>query len=233
MSERLRVYIGWDERQVEAEAYNVAASSAREFGCQVIQLREDVLRSWGVLTRPLDRRGSMWDLNSSAPQSTSFAITRFAVPLLAHDGWALFADGDVVFLSDPHPILDLRDPSKAVMVVKHAAMQLAGTKMDGQQQTSYHRKLWSSVCFYNCGHPANRRLNLTMLNQWPGRELHAFNWLADDEIGELDARWNWLVGIVPKPVDPVIAHFTNGTPNMPGHEDDEHAEIWLQRASER
>ncbi len=47
---------------------------------------------------------------------------------------------------------------------------------------NYPRKLWSSVMLWNCEHPANRRLNLQMLNQWPGRDLHAFRWLADGPV---------------------------------------------------
>lgn len=228
--EALRVYIGHDSR--EQAAYDVAANSAREFGCQVTPIYEDRLRASGILTRPLDRRGGMWDFNSNAPQSTDFAISRFAAPLLAHDGWVLGCDCDVVVLSDPHPILELCNPSKAVLVVKHQLMPSAKTKMVDQPQTVYPRKNWSSVILWNCDHEANRRLNLQMLNQWPGRDLHAFKWLHDSEIGELPPRWNWLVGLEPKPQDPVIAHFTEGGPWLENWEARDTDEIWL-RASER
>lgn len=224
----MRVYIGVDDRLTPA--YEVAARTAESFGCQVIPLRESTLRLSGILTRPMDRRGGMYDLNSGASQSTEFAIARFAVPLLAHSGWVMCVDSDVVFLRDPHE-LEL-DDDYAVMVVKHPPMHVVGTKMDNQLQTSYDRKLWSSVVMWNCDHPANRRLNLQMLNQWPGRDLHAFRWLADSEIGSLPAEWNWLVTLQPKPDLPALAHFTVGTPDMPGHEHSEHADIW-RNASQR
>lgn len=224
----LRVYIGHDAR--EQAAFDVAAKTARSFDCDVFPVYEDRLRLAGLLTRPLDRRGQMWDFNSSAPQSTNFAISRFFVPLLAHSGWCLAVDCDVVFLQDPHELLKFADEDKAVLVVKHAPLRATGTKMDGQVQTAYERKNWSSVALWNCSHPANRRLNLTTLNQWPGRDLHAFKWLADSEIGELPPEANWLVGVTPKPARPIISHFTEGGPWIPTWTPKEHDEIWLAHA---
>jgi hypothetical protein len=221
----MRVYIGWDAR--EQAAFDVAAATAMSFGCMVIPLYEERLRVAGMLSRPVDRRGQYWDLNSNAPQATEFANARFWVPLLAHSGWVLFMDGDTVTLRNPGELKKVMDPRYAVMVVKHMPISFGGpVKMDGQVQTIYPRKLWSSVMLYNCDHPANRRLNLQMLNSWPGRDLHAFKWLADDEIGELSPEWNWLVGLQPKPLDPAIVHYTLGTPDMPGLGDSMHADIW-------
>lgn len=225
----LRVYIGYDERQ--ETAWKVASKTALSFGCTVIPLYEQRLRELGLLTRPLHRQkvdGSvrMFDLNSSAYQSTDFAIARFFVPMLAHDGWALFVDSDVVLMDDPRQLLWNADPNKAVYVVKHPILDSSGQKMDGQEQAPYYRKNWSSVTLFNAGHKSNRRLNLTTLNMWPGRDLHAFAWLHDSEIGSLDPEWNWLVGIQEKPEFPKIAHFTEGVPDMPGYENSQHAEIW-------
>lgn len=224
----MRIYLGHDSR--EQAAYDVARYTAESFGSTVTPIYEDQLRAQGLLTRPLDRRGGMYDLNSNAPQSTEFAISRFFVPLLAHTGWVLFADCDVVFLRNPDELWMLADPDKAVMVVKHPPLNATGMKMDGQPQTRYARKNWSSVMFFNCDHPANKRLNLTTLNQWPGRDLHAFGWLADSEIGELPEDWNWLVGVREKPDDPAIAHFTMGGPWFADWERQPHDEIWLEAA---
>jgi len=226
----LRIYIGVDSR--EMDAYAVAEKTARAFGCETYPVREEVLRYYGLLTRPTDRRGGIWDLHSNAPASTEFAISRFFVPLLAHSGTCLAVDCDVVFMQDPSLLLQFVDATKAVQVVKHAPLLDAGKKMDGQIQVPYPRKNWSSVILWNCDHPANRRLNLATLNQWPGRDLHAFKWLADDEIGELPAEANWLVGLQTKPELPIIAHYTLGVPSMPGLERSEHAEIWTE-ASQR
>lgn len=222
----LKTYVGYDGREVRA--FDVAMKSAREFGLDPEPLFEDRLRKSGLLTRPVDTRGQMFDLNSGAPQATAFAISRFFVPLLAHSGFALFVDADVVFLQDPTQLLKFVDRRKAVSVVKHGPQPGGGVKMDHQVQTVYSRKNWSSVCLWNCDHPANQRLNLMMLNQWPGRDLHAFCWLADSEIGSLPDEWNWLVGVTPKPESPAIAHFTLGGPFTTGWEGAEHDDLWLK-----
>lgn len=223
----MRIYLGFDNRPAEREAYAVAEKSARAFGCDVVPLYEDLLRVQGILTRSMDRRGGMYDFNSGATQSTEFAIARFAAIFLQHAGWAMFADCDVLFMRDPREVLGIIDPGKAVYVVKHPPIDASGTKMDGQPQQPYRRKLWSSVMLFDASHPANRRLNLTTLNQWPGRDLHAFGWLADDEIGELPAEWNHLVGINPyrEPM-PALLHFTEGVPTMVGYENCDYAGVW-------
>lgn len=227
----MRIYIGYDHR--EEHAYGVAEKSLRAFGCDVQPLYEDRLRSAGILTRPKDTRGQHWDFVSGAPQSTDFAIARFAVPIIAHSGLAMFGDCDIVALADPHQLLAYVHEGKAVYCVKHRPMEFGPLKMDGQAQTQYRRKLWSSVMIFDCDHPANRRLNVTMLNTWPGRDLHAFGWLHDDEIGELPPEANWLVGVQPKPEKPIIAHYTLGVPGMPNRDATEHDHIWMAAASER
>jgi len=229
----MKLYIGYDERL--DTAWNVAAESAQRFGCEVIKLREDTLRLNGMLTRPVDTRHNVsWDLTSSAPQSTAFAITRFAVPLLAHTGWAAFVDSDFVFLRNPMHMLDMVDDTKAVWVVKHRGFVDNKVKMDGQKQTSYPRKNWSSLMLWNCDHVGTRRLNLAMLNQWPGRDLHAFKFLADSEIGALPPEWNHLVDIdQERNIDAINAlHYTRGTPDMEGYEQCGYAEVWRAVASE-
>lgn len=222
----MRIFLGYDHR--EKAAFDVARKTAESFGCRVTPLFEDQLRAQGLLTRPVDRRGGMYDIASSAPQSTEFATSRFFVPLLAHSGWCLFADCDVVFLRDPHELLKIAQDKFAVMVVKHPPLNDTAEKMDGQIQTRYARKNWSSVMLINCDHVANRRLNLTTLNQWPGRDLHALSWLADSEIGELSQDWNWLVNVRLPPANPAIAHFTLGGPWIPGWEGKPYDEVWLE-----
>jgi hypothetical protein len=79
---------------------------------------------------------------------------------------------------------------------------------------------------FNCDHPANRRLSLDDVNHRPGRDLHAFYWLHDDEIGELPGEYNWLVGLQPEPECPKIVHYTLGTPDMVP--ESEHAGPWWE-----
>lgn len=229
----LRIFVGYDER--ESLAYEVAKSSAAKFGCEVTPIHLSRLRASGMFTRPTEvRDGVVWDLISNRPQSTEFALSRFWVPLLAHCGWCLFTDCDVVFTSSPLSLLDFADPSKAVHVVKHDLPDSGevGSKMDGQLQVPYARKNWSSVSLWNCNHPANRRLNLAMLNTWHRDDLHGFRWLHDEEIGDLPPEANWLVNVEPKPTHPIVAHFTQGGPWLPGWKGAAYDEIWT-RASQR
>lgn len=229
MHDVLRVYIGFDSR--EGVAYDVAKASLLERASQpvvVTPLNLQRLQASGLSERPYRIfRNSVWDVISDAPVSTEFANTRFLVPLLAQTGWALFTDCDVVFLSDIASLFRHADPRYAVMCVKHEHQPAEETKMDGCVQTSYPRKNWSSVMLFNCDHPAHQHLTLNRINNAPGRDLHAFNWLKDDEIGELPNEWNWLVGVQPKPLNPKIAHFTLGGPWLPEWKASEHDELWL------
>jgi hypothetical protein len=209
----LKVFIGHDGR--EQDAYDVAEFSLKRHSSipiSVTPLHSDRLRSCGLLNRPMDRREGLYDLNSGAYQATEFANSRFAVPILAQTGWALFIDCDMLFTRDIADLFRLRNPSKAVQVVKHTHIPREREKMDGAEQSTYPRKNWSSVILWNVDHKANRRLNLQMLNSWPGRDLHAFNWLADEEIGDLPQCWNWLVGVQPEPERLGNAHYTLGGP---------------------
>lgn len=225
----MKLFIGWDSREIGA--YDVALRTlARRSSLEATPLKVENLEAVGLLNRTMDLRGKAYDLTNNAPASTEFAISRFLVPMLAQSGWALFVDCDVLFLCDPIEILKHADPSKAVMVVKHHH-EGGGMKMDGVVQTSYGRKNWSSVMLFNCDHPANRRLKLWSVNHEKGRDLHAFCWLADSEIGELPAEWNWLVGVQPKPENPKIAHFTLGGPWFKDWPGAEHDDLWHAEAS--
>jgi hypothetical protein len=225
----LEVWLGWDDR--EPEVCRVAAKSLRDVsGMDPHWLRYERLRDAGLLWRMFDRRGGLHDFVSNAPCSTDFAISRFLVPILAQEGWALFCDGDVVFKRDPKQLMAYADPRFAVMVVKHRHLPTEHTKMDGREQVSYYRKNWSSVILWNCAHPANRRLTVRDVNDRTGLYLHQFSWLHDAEIGSLPAEWNVLINQMPIPEDPAILHFTLGCPGLPGWKGAPNDELWLEAA---
>lgn len=226
-----RIYIGWDA--AESRAYNVAAHSLHAHAHtrhDVHRLALERLQALGIYQRPTHRieNGQLYDAISEAPMSTGHAIGRFFAPYLCnYNGWALFTDGDVLFRDNVAELFALTDEQYAVMCVHHAPMPEQGEKKAGHVQTQYARKNWSSVLLFNCGHPSNLALSLEVLNSWPGRDLHAFQWLKDEEIGELPQRWNYLVGVTtPAPLHVSLAHFTLGTPDVPGHEEDPFADEW-------
>ena len=231
-----QVYLGYDPR--EEAAFDVARNSIVRRTDGPINVYPLRLKHLRMLNRPIEHReGQMWCPISKAPMSTEFAISRFCIPFLQSEGWALFADCDILCWSDIRDLFALADERYAVMVVKHAQSDFKGlsasnittTKMDGQIQTYYGRKNWSSVVLWNCGHPANKRLTEEVLNSMPGRDLHAFFWLRDDEIGELPQQWNWLIGVTPGvPQRQGIWHYTLGTPDIRDGYPSEFDSAWLE-----
>lgn len=223
------IWVGWEPR--EEDAFRVCVRSIMDNLSEPIEifgLRLDVLQNRGLYQRPMWTKhdGGMVDTISDAPMSTEFAISRFFIPHICAGGLALFMDCDMLVRHDLVQLFNEADPSKAVEVVQHEYRPGETTKMDGQVQTAYARKNWSSVMLWNLEHTAHLRLNLHKLNQWAGRALHGLHWLYDSEIGALDPAWNHLVGVNPPRDDARIVHFTLGLPRMPGYEGCEYAEEW-------
>ena len=50
------------------------------------------------------------------------------------------------------------------MCAQHDYQPKESTKMDGQRQTVYPRKNWSSMMLVNCSHPANKELTKELVN---------------------------------------------------------------------
>jgi lipopolysaccharide biosynthesis glycosyltransferase len=224
------IWIGYDPR--EAEAFSVARESVRRQLNLPIPIRGVVLRTLQdqhLYNRPTEQRaGRLWDVISDAPMSTEFAISRFLVPHLAGDrGWALFMDCDMLARTNLGRVIGLCDPTKAVMCVKHDHQPTNTAKMDGQIQTQYARKNWSSFMLFNLEHPANKALTVDFVNSVPGRDLHRFCWLQDDQIGELTSSWNFLVGHTDPSISPDVVHFTEGGPWMAGFESVPYADEWM------
>jgi hypothetical protein len=233
-------FIGFDSR--EANEFQVCKKSLirrSSIPLHVQGLYREALQ-WpgddgGIYTRGWYQgaRDQWIDRIDHRPFSTEFSFTRFSVPLLMqYRGWAGFQDCDMVWQADIAELVKHCDDQYAVMVVKHSHDAEDGTvKMDGREQTRYHRKNWSSLVLWNCGHPANRQLHRGTLNAEPGSWLHGFQWLKNEEIGELPLEWNFLVGVnKPEDCTPKVLHYTLGTPEMPGYEDCQFSDIyWFEK----
>ena len=200
-----QVFVGYDTR--EDIAYQVCEYSIKRFNpaVQIQPLIQQELRQKKVYWREVDKLAS-----------TEFTFTRFLVPhLMNFKGWALFIDCDIIFLEDVTNLFALTDEKYAVMCVKHNFKPKPGLKMDGQIQTVYPRKNWSSVVLWNCSHPSNEKISVDSVNNpnYDGSYFHRFSWLKDDEIGELPCDWNWLVGWYKKEDGiPRAIHYTEGGP---------------------
>jgi lipopolysaccharide biosynthesis glycosyltransferase len=214
----LKVFIGWDSR--EQYAYEVCVTSLKKYSSQEIDVYpivRDVLIDTGDYYRPQPEAGSV-----------EFTYTRFLAPYLAdHKGWALFIDCDFLFTKDVAELFAMADDKYALMCVKHDYTPKNTVKMDGQKQVSYPRKNWSSCILWNCEHPSNKALTKDVVSTESGAYLHRFQFLKDEEIGEIPLEWNWLEGEYEKPETPPAAiHFTNGGPWFEDWQDVDYADLW-------
>jgi lipopolysaccharide biosynthesis glycosyltransferase len=214
----MKVYVGWDSR--EDIAYQVCEHSIkrRDPSAEVIPLKQNDMRSQGIYTRESDKLAS-----------TEFTFTRFFVPYLNDfKGWAVFCDCDFVWKVPTTELEQYCDESKAVVCVQHEYQPKETTKMDGQVQSVYPRKNWSSMVLWNCGHEKNKILTPALLNQESPKFLHRFSWLDDADIGSLPHHYNWLVGWYKEPKDgkPKILHYTEGGPWFDGYRECEYADVW-------
>lgn len=163
--------------------------------------------------------------------TNAFTYSRFLVPALAdYQGWAIYMDSDMLLRSDLAQLWDLRDDSKAVMVVKNEyqtshATKLIGTPMECRNE-HYPKKNHSSLMLWNCGHPSNRALTEESVAEMSGKALHRFEWLADDLVGDLPLRWNHLCGELPPNPDAALVHWTLGSPGFLHYRNAEHAAEW-------
>ena len=221
ISSPFKVFIGYDSR--EDIAYQVAHHSLLRRTDQEVSvhpIRQAAVRELGLYTRPVD-----------AAATTEFSLTRFLTPYLAaqESGWVLFTDCDFLFTADITCVLEGLDPAKAVYVVQHEYDPAHDVKMDGQKQTRYPRKNWSSFILFNLAHPDVRALTPAVVNTVSPAFLHRFQWIADDQhIGALELDWNFLVGEYPCPdTTPRVIHYTNGGPWFPEWGAVDYADLWL------
>ena len=202
----MKIFVGYDTR--EDIAYQVCKHSI-ESQCptaEVIPLKQNELRNDKLYWRGEDKLAS-----------TEFTFTRFLIPhLMNYEGWAFFIDSDIVFTENVKNLFDLADDKYAVMCAQHDYTPKPGTKMDGQVQTQYPRKNWSSVVLWNCGHPSNQAVTIDSVNNpnFDGKYFHRFSWLKDEEVGQISHEWNWLVDWYQEPEDgtPKALHYTEGGP---------------------
>ena len=149
----INVFVGFD--QLEAIAYHVFCQSVLEKSTSLINFTPLAYQNLNFFKNHDDG-------------SNKFIYSRFLTPFLnEYSGWAIFADGDMVCNNDITELWNLKDPSKAVQVVKHEYKTKKTVKYLGNKNEDYPRKNWSSLVLWNCEHPANKilPLNLFKINQ--------------------------------------------------------------------
>ena len=195
----IRVFIGYDPR--EAVAFHTCVNSIIRHSSQPLE----------VHPLALNNLSGYEELHTDG--SNAFIYSRFLVPALCDfNGWALFIDGDMLIREDLSKLWELRDTYKAVQVVKHDYQTRHPVKYLGSKNEDYPRKNWSSVILFNCGNFKNRRLSPSFVQEATGKQLHRFEWLEDEDIGELPIEWNWLPDEFGQNPDAKLLHYTLGTP---------------------
>ena len=209
----INLFVGFDPR--EAVAYHVFCNSIIQNTSVPVQITPLVLSQLQEFNETHDDR------------SNDFVYSRFLTPYLSDfKGWAIFADGDMICQGDLKELIDMADPSKAVMVVKHDYQTKATQKYLGNINENYPRKNWSSVILWNCDHPKHKILTPGFVSKQTGKFLHRFSWLDDQDIGELPLEWNWLASEYRVNREAKLIHFTLGTPCFKDYKNSDMADIW-------
>ena len=217
MSERLRIFVGHDERQ--GVGLTVFLASLLRHAKRPVDLT--------VITAEMAA-----GIGIGTDGTNAFTKSRFAVPYWAgFRGMALWLDGsDMILRADPYAIVEhAQSYGKAVQVVRHEYSPAAGRKYIGTEMEApnvpYERKNWSSVMLFWCGHFTCRKLTPEYIASHDGQHLHRFQWCTEDQIGELPQTWNWLDEYGARE-DAKLVHYTNGIPGFSAYKDAPHAQEW-------
>ena len=153
-------------------------------------------------TLPITRRGL-----------TPFTFSRFLVPWLCnYEGHALFLDADMFLVSDICEMTHYFSAEHAVSVVRSIAQ--------------FEQ---SSVMLFNNAHPKNKMLTPHYI-QNTQENMHSLCWLDEADIGEMDGKWNQLVGYQDCQGMSGNLHFTMGVPAFPETSTSEFGQIWTDCA---
>jgi len=211
----IKLYVGFDPK--EAIAYHVFIQSVINNSSAPIQITPLALSLLDEFKETHNDR------------SNDFIYSRFLTPYLNNfEGWAIFADGDMICNADIKELINLADPDKAVSVVKHNYKTKFKKKYLGNINEDYPRKNWSSVILWNCSHPKHKILTPSFVAQQTGKFLHRFSWLEDYEIGELPIEWNWLAIEYEANPNAKLIHYTLGTPCFKDFKDTDMSDLWYK-----
>lgn len=221
---RPQVFIGFDDRQ--PKAYEVCKHSILKNTSgpvDVYPLEHKDLRRKGLFIREWivdGETGVLKDLIDDLPFSNQFSHTRFLVPEYAkwlgiNQQLLMFVDLDFVFFGDVYKLFNECTGDKTVWCVHHDYNPNKTEKMDFQVQTSYPKKLWSSLMIFN---QKKKQLSLYDVNTMKSSDLHRLNWVPDSEIGKIDESWNFIPEHSENRTNQINAiHYTEGLPNLPGY----------------
>jgi lipopolysaccharide biosynthesis glycosyltransferase len=213
----LKIFVGFDGK-VEPVAYHTF--------CQSVIEKASIPVSFTPLA--LNTLSDYKETHTDG--SNAFIYSRFLVPYLCDfKGMALFVDGDMICRTDIAEILWEHDQDEAVKVVKHYYQTKHPIKYLGAKNEDYPKKNWSSVMLWNCSHHLNKQLTPKFVMENKGKYLHRFEWLKhEDQVGKLDAAWNWLETEYEYNPDAKLIHHTLGTPCFKDYQSTDYAQEWWE-----
>lgn len=213
MNYPINIFVGYDPR--EAAAYHVFCQSVLEKA------------SVPVAFTPLALNCLSEYSETHGDGSNAFIYSRFLVPhLMGYKGFALYADGDMTCNADIAELWAMRDPYKAVQVVKHHYKTKHPMKYLGAKNEDYPRKNWSSLILWNCGYRGHKELTPDFVAKANGAYLHRFSWLNDERIGSLPMDWNWLAMEYEPNPEAKLVHQTIGSPCFEAYKDQDSGPEW-------
>jgi hypothetical protein len=137
----------------------------------------------------------------------------------------------MVVRGDINELWGLRNPKYAVQVVKHEystqhPLKYIGTQMQAPNY-DYPRKNLSSVMLINCRHGYWREVDDVFVSKRTGADLHRFDWIPDEFIGDLPIEWNWLADEYGDNPAAKLLHWTAGIPAFPHYANTPMADHWF------
>jgi len=173
----VNIYLGYDSSH--SEVFEVAKNSILESvnKNRVHGTCHEFFNDYQVEVKKLDINAIPEYTRDYANQSTEFTYSRFLIPYLEnYEGFSFFIDDDYIWKHSPMSLFYFLDPDHALACVQYDFTHHDETKMDGEKNVSYPRKLWSSMMIFNNGHEDCRKLTPEVINTASGQFLHQFEW---------------------------------------------------------
>ncbi len=221
--EQGHIYIGYD--RAEPVAYHTCVESILDNASIPVVIHPLYLNTLRM-QQPSHKPGY--------PPSNGFIFSRFLVPYLSgFSGKSLWLDGDMVVEADVAELFQMDLYKLGARVVKHDYTPKPGKKYLNSENQAYPKKNWSSVILWNNSYFPNRHLTPDLIAGASGEWLHRFQWLLDEEVGDLPKGWNVLADEENQATDEIkLIHFTRGTPCFRDYLDSQYAERWFHYKTE-
>lgn len=204
----LTVYIGYDSRHQGIEEVQIK-SHMTAFKRSV---REDNER-FDPEFKLLDTSKIEEYTREYANQSTEFTYSRFLIPYLEnYEGFSMFIDNDFIWEKPFWEMFYFLHPDNAVACVQYdyELEKMSKTKMGGEENVMYPKKLWSSLMFFNNSHEDCKKLTPEVINTATGQYLHQFEWT--DAIDRIPDKYILTEGMSDDEKRYHAVHYTRGGP---------------------